>query len=116
MSRDQDVTPKKAAAWLANMQGVRTPSRVALAQKVCEQAEALAAEQAKVRRVEALAQERCETFTPGSGTTCVNAGPSYEEDPYYGLSPDAPYGANRYCAPCRLRAALAVQPEQERRA
>lgn len=41
MSYDQDVTPEKAAAWLADMQGVRTPSRTALARKVVEQAERL---------------------------------------------------------------------------
>ena len=41
MSYDQDVTPEKAAAWLADMQGVRTPSRAALARKVVEQAQQL---------------------------------------------------------------------------
>ena len=56
----------------------------------------------------ALAAERCETYTEGSGVTCANE-PQWKEGDYYGRSPNAPYLANRYCAPCRIRWALELQ-------
>ncbi|UVG35283.1 hypothetical protein SEA_CECE_277 [Microbacterium phage Cece] len=46
--------------------------------------------------LETMAGEACEAFTSGDCT-----------DPVSGRTPDAPYLADRYCSPCRLRAALA---------
>lgn len=55
----------------------------------------------QVEAVRALAADPCENFTEGA---C----------PDYGRTPDARYVADRYCWPCRLRAALASAegPEQ----
>ena len=54
--------------------------------------------------LEKMAQEPCESFTGpmfGGTMTCMSEGS--------GKSPDARYLADRYCSPCRLRAALAEE-------
>jgi hypothetical protein len=54
-----------------------------------------------VSLLEKMAAEPCESFTGpmfGGTMTCMSEGS--------GRTPDAPYLADRYCPPCRLRAAL----------
>lgn len=51
-----------------------------------------------------MAEEPCESFTGpmfGGSKTCMSEGS--------GRTPDAPYLADRYCPPCRLRVALAEE-------
>jgi hypothetical protein len=99
-----DLGPIRDRAQRWERKRSRTDRRALLAEVDRLTAE-LAAEREKTQRVEALAQERCETYVESSGQTCADE-PLWHEGDYYGRAPNAPYLANRYCPPCRLRAAL----------